>query len=85
MLVLAPPVQAQPTDGFRGMDVLFANEDPDGEAIDDMSQVDCYRYPLAYDYEGWIELELLGQEKDIEAGIAWLISKGVRVDPVGGS
>lgn len=57
MLVLAAPVQAQPTPGFRGMDVLMTNEDPDGEAIDDMSQVDCYRYPLAYDYDGWIELE----------------------------
>ena len=32
---------------------------------------------------GWIELELEGKEKDIEAGIAWAISKGVRVDPVG--
>jgi hypothetical protein len=32
---------------------------------------------------GWIELELEGKEKDIEAGIAWLISRGVRVDPVG--
>jgi hypothetical protein len=32
---------------------------------------------------GWIELELVGKEKDIEAGVAWLISKGVRVDPVG--
>ena len=33
---------------------------------------------------GWIELELEGEEKDIEAGIAWAISRGVRVDPVGG-
>ena len=32
---------------------------------------------------GWIELEVEGKEKDIEAGIAWLISKGVRVDTVG--
>ena len=32
---------------------------------------------------GWIELELVGKEKDIEAGVAWLISRGVRVDPVG--
>jgi hypothetical protein len=32
---------------------------------------------------GWIELELNGEEKDIEAGIAWLISRGVRVDLVG--
>lgn len=31
---------------------------------------------------GWIELELEGKDKDIEAGIAWLISKGVRVDIV---
>jgi len=31
---------------------------------------------------GWIELELDGEGKDIEAGIAWVISKGVRVDPV---
>ena len=34
------------------------------------------------DDRGWIELELEGEEKDIEAGIAWAISKGVRVDPV---
>ncbi len=32
---------------------------------------------------GWIELELEGAERDIEAGIAWAISKGVRIDPVG--
>ena len=32
---------------------------------------------------GWIELEVEGKEKDIEAGIAWAISKGVRIDPVG--
>ena len=32
---------------------------------------------------GWIELELEGVEEDIEAGIAWAISKGVRIDPVG--
>ncbi len=31
---------------------------------------------------GWIELELDGEDKDIEAGITWVISKGVRVDPV---
>jgi len=33
---------------------------------------------------GWIVLELDGEEQDIEAGIAWVISKGVRVDPVSG-
>ena len=36
----------------------------------------------ATDDRGWIELELEGEEKDIEAGIAWAISKGIRVDPV---
>ena len=31
---------------------------------------------------GWIVVELDGKDEDIEAGIAWVISKGVRVDPV---
>ena len=30
---------------------------------------------------GWIVLELDGKEEDIEAGIAWVTSKGVRVAP----
>jgi len=30
---------------------------------------------------GWIVLEVDGKEEDIEAGIAWVISKGVRVGP----
>jgi len=34
--------------------------------------------------EGWIVLELDGKEDDIEQGIAWVTSKGVRVDPVDG-
>ena len=29
---------------------------------------------------GWIIVEIDGAEKDIEDGIAWAISKGVRVD-----
>ena len=32
--------------------------------------------------KGWVVLELEGEEKDIEQGIAWVTSKGVRVDPV---
>ena len=32
--------------------------------------------------KGWVVLELEGDEKDIERGIAWLTNKGVRVDPV---
>ena len=32
--------------------------------------------------KGWVVLELEGEEKEIEQGIAWMTSKGVRVDPV---
>ena len=32
--------------------------------------------------KGWVVLELEGEEKEIEQSIAWVISKGVRVDPV---
>ena len=32
--------------------------------------------------KGWVVLELEGEEKEIEDGITWVISKGVRVDPV---
>jgi len=32
--------------------------------------------------KGWIVLELEGEDGDIEAGIAWVISRGVRVDPI---
>lgn len=31
---------------------------------------------------GWVVLELEGEENDIEQGIAWMTSKGIRVDPV---
>ncbi len=34
--------------------------------------------------KGWVMLELEGEEKDIEQGIAWVTRKGVRVDPVVG-
>lgn len=32
--------------------------------------------------KGWVVLELEGEENEIERGISWVISKGVRVDPV---
>ncbi len=32
--------------------------------------------------KGWVVLELEGEETDIEQGIVWVTSKGVRVDPV---
>jgi len=31
---------------------------------------------------GWVALEVEGEEDDIEQAIAWVTSKGVRVDPV---
>ena len=34
--------------------------------------------------KGWVVLEREGEEKDIDKGIEWVISKGVRVDPVVG-
>lgn len=32
---------------------------------------------------GWVILELEGEEKDIEEGIAWATSRGIRIDPAG--
>ena len=32
--------------------------------------------------KGWVVLELEGEEEEIEQGITWVTSKGVRVDPV---
>ena len=34
--------------------------------------------------KGWVVLDLEGEEEDIEQGIAWVTSRGVRVDPVVG-
>lgn len=31
---------------------------------------------------GWLMLELEGEEKQIEDGLTWVMTKGVRVDPV---
>ena len=30
---------------------------------------------------GWVVLEMEGREEDIEQGIAWATSRGLRVDP----
>ena len=35
--------------------------------------------------KGWVVLELEGEEENIDKGIEWVISKGVRVDPVMGN
>ena len=34
---------------------------------------------------GWIEAELVGETQNIEDGIAWAISRGVRVDDTAGT
>ena len=31
--------------------------------------------------KGWVMLELQGKKEDIEQGVAWVTSKGVRVEP----
>ena len=31
--------------------------------------------------KGWVVLEMEGEEKEIEQGIAWVAGRGVRVDP----
>jgi hypothetical protein len=33
---------------------------------------------------GWVVLELEGEDSEIERGLAWVGSTGVRVDPVSG-
>ena len=33
---------------------------------------------------GWVILELEGEDKNIEEGIAWATSKGIRIEPAGG-
>ena len=30
---------------------------------------------------GWVVLELEGEEENIEDGLAWVMSKGIRIDP----
>lgn len=33
---------------------------------------------------GWVILELEGEEPEIQSGLKWVSSTGVRVDPLGG-
>ena len=33
---------------------------------------------------GWVVLELDGEESEIQSGLEWVSSTGVRVDPLGG-
>ena len=34
--------------------------------------------------QGWVVLELEGSQDEVDRGISWVTSKGVRVDPVPG-
>ena len=34
------------------------------------------------DSKGWVVLELEGDDKEIDEGLSWVTSRGVRVDPV---
>ncbi len=34
------------------------------------------------DSKGWVVLEMEGEDKEIDEGISWVTSRGVRVDPV---
>jgi hypothetical protein len=36
------------------------------------------------DNKGWVVLELEGEDTDIDNGVAWVTSRGIRVDPVVG-
>jgi hypothetical protein len=36
------------------------------------------------DDKGWVVLELEGEDMDIDEGVAWVMSRGIRVDPVVG-
>ena len=45
--------------------------------------VNIYRADVS-ESKGWVVLDLDGEEKEIEDGIAWATSKGVRVDSFGG-
>ncbi len=36
------------------------------------------------DVQGWVVMELEGDDDDIDRGLDWVRDRGVRVDPVGG-
>ena len=36
------------------------------------------------DVQGWVVMELEGNDDDIDRGLNWVRDRGVRVDPVGG-
>ena len=69
MLTFAPEVSAEPIIYTLGQQFKLVTNIHRADASED---------------KGWIEVELEGTEKNIEAGIAWATSKGVRVNSIGG-
>jgi len=45
--------------------------------------INIYRADIS-ESKGWIVLDIDGEEKEIEDGIAWATSKGVRIDSFAG-
>ena len=41
------------------------------------------RADISYE-QGWMEIEIEGEEEEIQEGIMWLTGKGVRVEPLEG-
>jgi hypothetical protein len=67
--------------------MLTFNSDIIGEAIiyslgQQFNIVTNIRQAEINESEGWAILDLDGEEDDIEEGITWLISRGVRVEPI---
>ena len=50
----------------------------------DFSIVTNIRRADVSDTQGWVVLELEGDQQEIKRGLDWARKKGVRVDPVGG-
>lgn len=66
MLIFSPEVVAEPIVHNLGMQFGLATN---------------IRQANISEEGGWVVLELEGEEKDIEKGIAWATSRGVRVEP----
>ena len=56
-----------------------------GRALDAVLPPQCPACGEVVEDAGWVVLELEGSEEALSSGIDWITSKGVRVDPVGGS
>jgi len=73
----------------RRVRLTFAEEPIKEPVIYNLSQqfkvVTNIRLADITETRGWVVLEIEGAEKDIEDGLAWITSRGVRVDPDAGN